>query len=419
MAQQLIFGVDVHPDYQRGLHWPTLYAQGYRYGAIKHTQGTGYRHNLTDEWVRDCRAAGLLAGAYHWLDASDGAAQARWFWKRVLECGGPKGMLIMLDVEDTGKAAQVTAWAREWNRLSGHHPFAIYTGGWWWRPNMGQFSGAAITPTLWHSSYVAADTDSIPDDPAALARRIPASWWTPGYGGWKRATFLQFSSRGDAGRLANNVDLNATWLSMEQLRAMAGLGPAGAPGETGGGIVPIPDGTPAPTQQGDDEVLRIVRQKGTGNYWVSNMIWRKPFKAEDLETVRYLMRTEFGQTNLDVEEPDRLDLYGDETTSSGGVLAVLAAIADRQQIDAYRLDAVLFDREATVGPEGSEYSGQANALHAVLEDLKGRGALADADLTRIVAAVETAVAAGVETVLSNASLDVTGKLRLDTPANGA
>lgn len=354
MAANLIYGVDVHPDFQRGLHWPTLYAQGYRYGAIKHTQGVGYQHNLTDEWVRDCRAAGLLAGAYHWLDASDGAAQARWFWRRVLECGGPKGMLVMLDVEDTGKAAQVTAWAREWTRLSGGHPFAIYTGGWWWKPNMGGFNGAAITPTLWHSSYLAADADSIPDDPAAFASRIPASWWTPGYGSWKRATFLQFSSKGDAGRLANRVDLNATWLTMDQLRALAGLSSdTGAPGDTGGGITPIEE---------DDMPV-------TDAQW----------KAHEAKV--------------------------------DGLVAALKSIADRQQYDAFRIDGIYFDRPAAIGgPAKGEVSG----LHATLEALKGKaGGITDADLAKVTEAVEAAVKAAVSNLLAGAGLNVTGHLELN------
>jgi hypothetical protein len=61
----------------------------------------------------------------------------------------------------------------------------------------------------------------VPDNPAAMAASIPARWWTPGYGGWSRASVMQFTDQGDAGGLANNVDLNATTLTREQLLALA------------------------------------------------------------------------------------------------------------------------------------------------------------------------------------------------------
>lgn len=395
-----LYGVDVHPDFQRGLHWPTLYAQGYRYGAVKHTQGTGYLHNLTDEWVRDCRAAGLLAGGYHWLDASDGAMQARWFYKRVVECGGPTGMLIMLDVEDTGRAAQVTAWAREWNRLSHGHPFAIYTGGWWWKPNMGSFNGPAITPTLWHSSYLDADVDTVPDDPAAFASRIPASWWKPNYGGWREATFLQFSSRGDAGRLANNVDLNATRLTMAELRALAGLGPAGAPGGTGGPIVPIPNDTPRPAvppvKTGVVDMPQIlVRLTGLpapdrDQIWLAGggLMRRVSLHsvAGDQDQAKVLAGTIAGNGPVSNAQVHAAPLLGE--LANGGKVYQSAKAAGYTD-DEYRTF------------WGTEYPPT------------GEHGVSDADLTKVTAAAETAVKAGVSHLLAGAGLNVTGQLELN------
>lgn len=219
----MLYGVDVHDGYQRGLSFTTLVEQGYSFAAVKFTQGTSYARDQADEWIRAAAAAGLIPGAYHWLTAADGAAQARWFHGNLAKVGGPEGLLIQLDCEDDGYGPQMTAWAAEWNRLTGGHPFLIYSGAWWW-PRTGGFNGAALTPWLWHSHYLSADLDSLPDDPAAFAARIPADWWTPGYGGWPAATFLQFTSRGDAGGLVNNVDLNVTKLTREQLLALTTSG---------------------------------------------------------------------------------------------------------------------------------------------------------------------------------------------------
>jgi hypothetical protein len=87
-------------------------------------------------------------------------------------------------------------------------------------PRTGGFRGADLTPYLRRSRYLTTDTDAIPDDPAALAASIPASWWVPGYGGWDQATILQFTAKGDAGNLANHVDLNVTRLNRGQLLAL-------------------------------------------------------------------------------------------------------------------------------------------------------------------------------------------------------
>lgn len=219
------YGVDVHDGYQAGLSVQTLVAQGYTFAAVKLTQGTTYARDRGDDWVRAARDAGLIPGGYHWLTSADGAEQARWFWRKVREAGGPDGMLIQLDVEDDGYGPQILAWAAEWNRLSNHHPFLIYSGAWWWnspdRPMRG-VRGVDVTPYLWHSRYLTADSDTVPDDPAEFAARIPATWWAPGYGGWPTVTILQFTSRGDAGGLGNKVDLNVFRGDGDALLALTG-----------------------------------------------------------------------------------------------------------------------------------------------------------------------------------------------------
>jgi GH25 family lysozyme M1 (1,4-beta-N-acetylmuramidase) len=227
-----LYGVDVHDGYQAGLSFPVLARQGYTFAAVKLTQGTDYTRDMGDDWVRAARDAGLIPGGYHWLNSSDGAVQARWFHRKVVECGGPEGMLIQLDCEDNGYGPQMRAWTAEWARLTGGHPFLIYSGAWWWNdPNrpMRPVRGVDLTPYLWHSRYITADTDTAPDDPAAVAAAIPATYWTPGYGGWPRATFLQFTSKGDAGSLANKVDLNVYLGTRAQLLALTTKAGAATP----------------------------------------------------------------------------------------------------------------------------------------------------------------------------------------------
>lgn len=221
----MLYGVDVHARYQAGLDIALLARQGYSFLATKATEGLGVvsvegftaaqftTRMLT--WVAQTRDAGMIPGLYHYLRAQDGAAQCDAFMRIVERAGGPDGMLIQLDNEADAGWVSTQQWAARWERLTGGHPWLMYTGSWWWGPR--GWPGATLTPHLWHSHYLSADADTIPDDPAAFAARIPASWWTPGYGGWTRATILQFTSRGDAGSLGNNMDLNATHLTREQL----------------------------------------------------------------------------------------------------------------------------------------------------------------------------------------------------------
>jgi Glycosyl hydrolases family 25 len=235
-----LYGVDVHARYQGGLDVALLARQGYSFLATKLSQGlavpsvdgfTAAQFKARAlSWLEQTRTAGMVPGGYHWIDVSaSGAAQARFFYGLVKQAGGPEGMLIQLDNEDNATWQTTKDWAAEWEQLSGGHPWLMYTGRWWWGPR--GWDGASLTPLLWDSRYLSADSDTIPDDPAAFAARIPTDWWrlpdlahpgVYGYGGWTTATFLQFTSRGDAGSLGNNVDLNAFRGAREQLLGLTG-----------------------------------------------------------------------------------------------------------------------------------------------------------------------------------------------------
>jgi hypothetical protein len=227
-----LYGVDIHAGYQAGISIATLKDEGYTFVVTKASEGVhipplngssaAFKARYLS-WLQQTRAQGMVPGLYHWIDSSaSGADQARFFHGLVVEAGGPYGMLIQLDCEDDASYATVQGWVDEWNRLSSGHPFLIYTGGWWWGPR--GWDGVSLTPHLWHSRYLSADADTISDDPATFAARVPDSWWTPGYGGWPVATILQFTSRGDAGSLGNDVDLNVFRGTLEDLRALTGEG---------------------------------------------------------------------------------------------------------------------------------------------------------------------------------------------------
>lgn len=306
----MLYGVDVHDGYQAGLSFPTLARQGYTFAAVKLTQGAGYVRGAAGDWIRAARSAGLIPGAYHWLTAGDGAAQARWFHRHVTAAGGPDGMLIQLDCEDDGYGPQMRAWADEWNRLTGGHPFLVYSGAWWW-PRTGGYWGADLTPHVWHSHYLTADTDSVPDDPAALAARIPASWWTPGYGGWPEATILQFTSKGDAGGLENKVDLNVTRMTREQLLALTHVPGRAQP------AVEAPDMTP------EQETM------------LKAMAWRTEAIVQNLAVVRdgptkgERNELHFATESVQAQMSAALTALGAIGTATPEVAAILSGLDDR------------------------------------------------------------------------------------------
>lgn len=221
----VIYGVDAHTEYQAGLSVPSLPGEGYGFAIFKATQGaTGYTAPaLFDSWVRQARSAGLVVGAYHWLTSVSGAAQADHFINRVAATGyGPNEFLLCVDVEDTQNPPTLQVlqafFARMATRLPGK-PIVLYTGQWWWDVAGRRWNGAALTPYLWLSKYVSGAGTG-----AAQYAKVPASWWSPGFGGWSRATILQYTSNGTAAGITANVDLNAFDQDISVLRALASAG---------------------------------------------------------------------------------------------------------------------------------------------------------------------------------------------------
>lgn len=212
----MIWLVDVHPAYQAGLDVERVAREGYSGLIVKATQGaTGYTAPSTfDSWVRRARAAGMVPGAYHWLTSAAAGGQLDHYLSRLDAVGGPEGMLCAVDVEDTASPptwAVLKSFVEGFRQRTSGHPLLLYTGAWWWTPR--GWPGASLTPYLWASRYVAGTGPG-----SALYAKVPASWWTPGYGGWPQATLLQFSSRGQVAGQA--VDVNAFRGPREQLLAL-------------------------------------------------------------------------------------------------------------------------------------------------------------------------------------------------------
>jgi GH25 family lysozyme M1 (1,4-beta-N-acetylmuramidase) len=282
----MLYGVDIHSQYQAGISIARLKAEGYTFVVDKASEGTyipsdkdlssaAFKARMI-AWVAETRFLGMVPGLYHWLKAGGGAAQAQFFYKQVVDAGGPTGMLIQLDDEDNASYEDARAWIAEWHQLSGGHPVLLYTGKWWWGPR--GWDGHALTPYLWDSRYLSADDDTISDDPAAFAARVPLSWWSAGYGGWPTSTILQFTSRGDAGSLGNNVDLNVFRGSRTDLATL-----------TRGGDMLTPDDIPtlrvSPWQYKNPDGLAEWEKAHPGEWYpdMHGLVWDMYRRVRELE----------------------------------------------------------------------------------------------------------------------------------------
>jgi GH25 family lysozyme M1 (1,4-beta-N-acetylmuramidase) len=212
----VLYLVDAHNDYQSGLNIEQVAREDFSGLIVKATQGaTGYTApSAFDSWISRARNADMIPGAYHWLTSASASKQVDHFLKRLDAVGGPEGLLCAVDVEDTSNPPSegiARAFCDQFEQRTGGHPLLLYTGAWWWKPR--GWDGESMTPYLWASRYVSGSGLA-----SALYGKMPASWWVPGYGGWSRATMVQFSSSGKVAGKA--VDVNAFPGDLNDLRAL-------------------------------------------------------------------------------------------------------------------------------------------------------------------------------------------------------
>lgn len=230
----MLNGVDIAGSYQAGFSVAQAKREGFSFVACKVTEGLslGQPWDATNKqwanrWISDCFSQDVVPGAYHWLKNGNGAAQADYFLNELnkITGRGAEGVLIQLDDEDNADIATYADFVHEWNRLTGGHPYINYTGKWWWDAPGRGWNGAFFTPYLWDSHYLwdASVNLSRAGTPHELVPQVPSNWWTTTYGNWRSCTFLQYTSRGSAGGVINNVDLNLFNGSLDDLKTLTGV----------------------------------------------------------------------------------------------------------------------------------------------------------------------------------------------------
>ncbi|AZS15378.1 glycoside hydrolase family 25 protein [Paenibacillus lutimineralis] len=204
-------GIDVS-HWNGTIDWPKVAASGISFAFIKATQNSVDKKFL--ENVKGAKAAGLLIGAYHYLDNSvttaDAAkAAAKKFYKAIQSAAVDFDLPPVLDYESksgslsvAGATTVAKAFLSEIERLTGVRPL-LYT----YPAFIGNFIGLSQYP-LWIARY-------------STQAPVDAS-------GWTRWTFWQYSDGQSGGKLPNGsrivggingqVDLNEFDGSVAELR---------------------------------------------------------------------------------------------------------------------------------------------------------------------------------------------------------
>lgn len=197
---------------------------------VKATEGTGYRDRCTAKNVADAKRQHQVYGTYDFMRAtgSSAAAEASTYVAYARATGAARGLHV-LDVEANSRglsASTLHSYICDWvsrvhNALGG--PVVIYTGNWFWSPQVGGSTCGAI---LWDSAY-------------ASYAQLPGTWgggflsyygWAPYVGQRGRYRALTpLWQYGDGvngpGPRVNRWDTDAFFGTRAQLEQLANLAP--------------------------------------------------------------------------------------------------------------------------------------------------------------------------------------------------
>ncbi|MEC0233086.1 glycoside hydrolase family 25 protein [Paenibacillus kribbensis] len=202
-------GIDVS-RYQGTIDWKRVRADGKSFAFIKASQGQRYVDPTFITNAKGVRAAGILLGAYHFVDATSvnaAKAEARHFAEVLDQVGGAKTLDFpaVMDYENNpgglGSAAiheVALAFLTEFEQVSGRKPM-VYTGN--------AFAAHFKAPLGSYKLWIARYSTRVPGDTTA----------------WKSWDFWQYSDSGRVDGIQGPVDLNVYAGTEAELRqAFAG-----------------------------------------------------------------------------------------------------------------------------------------------------------------------------------------------------
>lgn len=184
-----LYGVDVHPEFQRGISIEQIRAEGFDFMAVKCSEGTdaSYMSAGSADWIARGKAVGLQCLLYHYLRPGNEDEQARVFAGQLLQADVP-GMLDAEALAGDTPTLTVAGIHRfiDVARLQGARVPLLYLPR-WFHQRMGSPDLSGL-PRLWASGYVSGGGYA-----ADLYQAVTPKLWAP-YGGLPVAV-LQFTDQ--------------------------------------------------------------------------------------------------------------------------------------------------------------------------------------------------------------------------------
>jgi GH25 family lysozyme M1 (1,4-beta-N-acetylmuramidase) len=276
-----VFGIDIHPEYQKGFDFERAIAQGYEYAFIKASEGP-YRDGTTyvptglKDFHARAQASGMIVGLYHFLLESDGddpqrggRIQADLFYRTIQSVGGTQAKLIAADFEAYSDKypwiwptnETLKAFVSSLRTRIGNHPIVLYSVRSYWNEtgtpsgNIDQY-GADVA---WDARYADMQPHNRPRD---HYHELQDWGWGKPWGG-VTPMFWQFTSSGLVS--GQYIDVDAYRLTFKDLRSLA--------------VTPLPDPDELEEEERNNlpnsadgvmENVRIAKQYGL------NLLERRP-----------------------------------------------------------------------------------------------------------------------------------------------
>ncbi|MER5392665.1 lysozyme [Saccharopolyspora sp. NPDC002686] len=205
-------GIDVS-NHNGPIDWGKVAADGKKFTFVLATDGTSFSNPRYSEQYHGAKAAGLIAGAYHFARPSDSSAeeQANRFLDVADYQADGKTLPPVLDLEVDPNSGgcygmsvdQMHQWTKTFNdkvkERTGKEP-VIYANPSFWRECMGSTNSFDGHP-LWLASY-GVDSPSVPN----------------GFSNWH---FWQYTDQGSVAGISGNTDLNQFQEGQARLEKLA------------------------------------------------------------------------------------------------------------------------------------------------------------------------------------------------------
>lgn len=216
----MLYGIDIHPQYQSGFNIERAAAEGITFLSAKLSEGTdnSYLSMGSADWLRRGKAAGLHCLGYHYLRPGNEAAQARVF-AAALKATGVPGVLDAEAIANVGGVTTATltiqgirAFVTACRALGVSVPLMYLPR--WYHKLIGSPSLAGL-PTLWASGYPTTAAGGFESLYAYVGDRLWANY------GSSEIAVLQYSDCAHVAGMA--VDANAYQGTRAQFSALLGL----------------------------------------------------------------------------------------------------------------------------------------------------------------------------------------------------